>query len=124
MTTGQFQRDTNAGGCLVSTREAKTLTGYLSPSDALAKVAALKPISFNYKKGYGDEGKFEQFGFFADEVAAVDERMASRGDDGKLKGVRYLEMPAVLAGAIQQLKADNDNLRADVEALKKKVALP
>ena len=94
------------------------------PHEAEAKVAALKPISFNYKKGYGDEGKFEQFGFFADEVAAVDERMASRGDDGKLKGVRYLEMPAVLAGAIQQLKADNDNLRADVEALKKKVALP
>jgi hypothetical protein len=35
------------------------------------------------------------------------------------EGVRYMmELAAVLAGAIKQLKGDNDNLRSEVEAVK------
>lgn len=121
-TTGQFQRDTNAGGCLVSAREAKTIRGPLLPKAAFDIVAKLKPEVFHYKEGFGDGGKFEQIGFVADEVANADERFAIRNEEGHLSGVRYMQITAALAGAIQHLKADNDNLRHEVEQIKRRVS--
>jgi hypothetical protein len=109
--TGKFTVDTTLA-CLASIRAAKNLTGSLLPSDALSMVEKMQPISFRYKEGFGDGGKYEQFGFVAEDIAAIDERMAGRDFDGTLHGVRYQELTAVLAGAIQELKADNDNIRA------------
>ena len=82
----------------------------------------LKPEVFHYKKGFGDGGKFEQIGFIADEVAQVDERLAIRNDEGHLSGVRYMQITAALAGAVQYLKADNDNIRQELEQLKRRAS--
>lgn len=108
--TGKFTVDTTVG-CLTSIIAAKNITERLAPAKALDIVARLDPFAFKYKKGYGDSGHYEQFGFGAEEVALVDERLVGRDPEGVLHGVRYQEMTAVLAGAIQKLKADNDNLR-------------
>lgn len=108
--TGKFTVDTTVG-CLTSLTAAKNITGKLSPTQALALVSKLEPFAFRYKPGWGDGGHYEQFGFGAEQVAQVDERMVGRDPEGNLQGVRYQELTAVLAGAIQELKADNDNLR-------------
>lgn len=115
--TGKFTVDTTAG-CLTSVREAKDIISRPASVDALHIVDQLSPISFRYKNGWGDSGRAEQFGLVADEVAAVDERLAGRDPQGKLQGVRYQELTAVLIGAIQQLKADNDNLKQSIEKLR------
>lgn len=109
--TGKFTVDTTVG-CLTSIEEAKIILNNLSPQLALNIVQQLKPFSFRYKEGYGDGGRYEQFGLGAHQVASIDERMAGRDPMGSLQGVRYQELTAVLSGAIQQLKSDNDNLRA------------
>lgn len=122
-TTGEFQRDTNAGGCLVSIGAAKTLLGKLPPSTSLDTVMKLSPEAFRYRSDYGDGGLYEQVGFVAEQVASVDERLAARGADGKLTGVRYMQMTATLTSAIQQLKADNDDLRSANDNLKYRLEL-
>ena len=40
-------------------------------------------------------------------------------DNGTHKAVKQLELSPIIFSAIQQLKADNDNLKAEVEALKR-----
>ena len=109
--TGKFTVDTTVG-CLTSVGVAKNIISRPAPMDALGIITALEPVSFRYKDGYGDSGHYEQFGLIAEQVASVDERLAGRDPNGALQGVRYQELTAVLAGAIKQLKADNDNLRA------------
>jgi len=116
--TGKFTVDTTVG-CLTSIMAAKNITEHLSPEKALDLVARLDPFAFRYKSGWGDSGRYEQFGFGAEQVALVDERMVGRDPGGNLQGVRYQELTAVLAGAIQQLKADNDNLRDELKNLKR-----
>ena len=115
--TGKFTVDTTVG-CLTSLLAAKNVMARLSPEEALRIVNKLSPFAFRYRKGWGDSGQYEQFGFGAEEVAEVDERLVGRDPEGKLQGVRYQELTAVLASAIQELKADNDNLKSEVKHLK------
>jgi hypothetical protein len=115
--TGKFTVDTTVG-CLTSIMAAKNITEHLAPGKALDIVSRLNPFAFRYKPGYGDSGHYEQFGFGAEEVMLVDERLVGRDPKGILSGVRYQEMTAVLAGAIQKLKTDNDNLRSEIDAMK------
>lgn len=114
--TGKFTVDTTVG-CLTSLLAAKNVTGYLAPSRALDIVAQLNPFSFRYKAGWGDGGRYEQFGLGAEEVMMVDERLVGRDPEGALQGVRYQELTAVLVGAVKELKADNDNLREEINKI-------
>jgi len=113
--TGKFTVDTTVG-CLTSIGAAKNIREHVSPAEALKIVNRLDPVSFRYKAGWGDGGRYEQFGLVAEQVARVDERLAGRDPEGKMQGVRYQELTAVLVGAIKQLKADNDDLRAAIKA--------
>lgn len=100
--TGKFTVDTTVG-CLTSIMSAKNIVNRLSPDKALNIITGLSPFAFKYKKGYGDSGEYEQFGFGAEEVALVDERLVGRDPNGDLQGVRYQELTAVLTGAIKNL---------------------
>jgi len=115
-TTGEFQRDTNAGGCLVSAAKFKQNVEPLR--DSLDTVMSLKPVSFDYKPEVGINGR--QIGFIADQAAKVDERLIGRDDEGNVHSFKYMQYVAHLTGAIQQLKADNDNLRQRIELLERK----
>lgn len=100
-------------GCLASSGHFKNITGVIRSSEALDIVDRLKPVSFTKKLEYGGNvDPSEQVGFVAEDVAAIDERLTARGEDGLVRGVRYQQMTAVLAGAIQALKAENDTMRA------------
>ncbi len=100
--TGKFTVDTTVG-CLTSIMTAKDITARLSSENALSIIDKLSPFAFRYKNGWGDSGHYEQFGLGAEEVALVDERLVGRDPEGKLQGVRYQELTAVLASAIQNL---------------------
>jgi hypothetical protein len=105
-------------GCLTSLEELKNIHGPIT--NALAEVNALRPFWFSPINRPSGSDLAEQPGFGAHQVEAVDRRLVGYGQDGKLRGVRYMEMSALLAAAIQELKADNDNLRAEMEILKRK----
>jgi hypothetical protein len=99
-------------GCLTSLEEMKDIHGPIT--GALAEVEKMKPFWFSPINRPAGSDLAEQPGFGAHQIEAVDRRLVGYSEDGKLRGVRYMEMTAVLAAAIQELKADNDNLRAEL----------
>ena len=99
-------------GCLTSLEETKDIHGPII--GALAKVIDMKPFWFSPINRPPGSDLAEQPGFGAHQIEAVDKRLVGYSEDGKLMGVRYMEMTAVLAAAIKELKADNDNLRAEL----------
>lgn len=88
--------------CLLSLEELKDKRG--SITNALNIVNKLKPFWFTWKTDtpeyIGD--KREQPGLGAHQVESVDTRLAGYGGDGKLHGVRYQELTAVLVAAVQE----------------------
>lgn len=110
--TGKFTVDTTLA-CLTSSARFKNIVTEVTPEQALEIVDRLRTVSFTKKQAYGgDLDPAEQFGLTAEQAASVDERLVSRDTEGAPLGVRYAQFTAVLAGAVRQLKADNDNLRA------------
>jgi len=87
---------------------------------ALAKVAALKPVTYKWKKD-GTDGQ----GFIAHELQAVVPDCVSGekdavNEDGSIKpqGIDTSFLVATLTAAIQELKAELDATKAEVAALK------
>jgi hypothetical protein len=77
----------------------------------------LKPVAFNMKPGDrpNPDPNFDkrQLGLIAEDVAKVDKRMAIYENDGITpKSYRQESVISLLVKATQELKADNDNLRA------------
>lgn len=67
---------------------------------SLAKVLALRPVSFVYKTG--SDTAQTHYGLLAQQVARVDANYAFYDSAGVARGVRYTELTAVLVRAIQE----------------------
>lgn len=124
--TGAITYDATVG-CLASTLRVKRDWREITPQQALATVVQLRPGSYSYKDGMGLPTG-EQIGLAAEQVEGVDDRLVAFDDNGQVRGVRYQQASALYPAAIQALNAklgtlaaDNDNLRAEVEQLKRKV---
>lgn len=120
-TGGKFLKGTGTiGVCLgsVSSRRFKDDIYDIGDS-ALQLILELKPKTFYYKPGYGDNGTRLQYGFIAEDTINVLPALTRTDDLGNANGVDILGMVPVVIAAIKQLKADNDNLRADIEELKR-----
>lgn len=83
----------------------------------LDAVARLRPVSYTWK-----EGGMADIGFVAEEVAALDERLVTRNEQGQVEGVKYDRLSAVLAGAVQELAARERLQQADIDDLRKDLA--
>ncbi|MCC6946394.1 MAG: discoidin domain-containing protein [Bradyrhizobiaceae bacterium] len=79
----------------------------------LETVLKLRPVAFTW---IPEKGGHEDFGFIAEEVEAVNPLLAEY-NTGRLIGVKYHIMSSLLAKAVQELKADNDNLRGRIDAM-------
>jgi hypothetical protein len=87
--------------------------------DPLDAVSRMNPVSFLYNENQHAPG--EQLGLIAENLEAIDPRLVSYDKEGKPDSIRYLgPMFAYMIGAIKELKADNDNLRAEVKRLSRK----
>jgi hypothetical protein len=105
------------GICLgTSGRQFKIIDGPMSAGiDELMKINL---YDYHYRKGYGDSGKRLQYGAMAQDVESVIPMLA--GHDGNGDTINYDSGALLFVGlrAIQQLKADNDNLHAEIRAIK------
>jgi hypothetical protein len=102
-------------GYLVSTRESKANIKSIENVDF---VNQLNPVSFNYRKKDYDTNTFTNelydnitYGFIADEVEKVNKDLVFYTTDGKLAGVEYNNMIAILTKAIQELSAQVEELK-------------
>lgn len=88
--------------CSSSARYKQAIEG-LDPALGLAAARALRPVGFEWR-GSGEA----DLGFVAEEVAAIDPRLVVRDDTGRVEGVKYDRLSAVLALALQQLAAERE----------------
>lgn len=116
--TGEITTNTGVTTCLISGRQFKRdIVTLPDHSDAL--LLKLQPSTFYWLDK--NNGIDQQIGFIADEVGAVDERMAARGKSGEWRTWRQDVVTTLLVQGYQHhdaeiaaLKADNDNIRAEL----------
>lgn len=118
--TGLLTYDGTIGTCTISLLSAKNLQKPLSPKEGFDIVMAMTPWRYTMKKGLPTYVAGEQIGFVADYAAKIDPRVVAFNHDGTLAGFRYEQYTAALTAAFQWMKADNDNLRHEVEELKRR----
>ncbi len=82
----------------------------------LKDVMQMRPVTFKWK------GRDERdFGLIAEEVAKIDPQFATY-KDGKIEGVKYAQLVAVLVNAVKELKHSNDRQSARITQLQQQVA--
>jgi hypothetical protein len=113
--TGLVNVDTTTT-CLLSASKFKERSQPLF--SGLDTVLKLQPKSYFLKDEFNPAKLGEQIGFFAEDVAKVDSRLVSLEEDGSPHAVRYQQMTAVLAKAIQELNAKVEAQRKEIDALK------
>lgn len=119
--TGTILKGSGTLGICLGTSSARFKRDVVSMGAGLAEIARLSPKNFFYKKGFGDDGKREQFGFLAEDVVKVLPKLTGLDKEGKPQSVDMVGMIPVLVKAVQELKTANDNLRIEVLALQAKV---
>ena len=88
---------------------------------ALPVLMAMRPASFFYNDS--DNYNRQRIGFVAEYMASLDLRLADGFDaNGDPRSIDQNAILAVTVKALQELKADNDNLRTEIDSLKRKVA--
>jgi hypothetical protein len=120
----KFFINNNAAASGLITANGANQAAFTSSSDArlkenitpldpqLEKICSLKPCEFDYKDGTG-----RQTGFIAQEVIEIYPDLVGESEDGMLTLSDMSKNDARLIKAIQELKAQNDELKARVAAL-------
>ncbi|MER2519860.1 MAG: tail fiber domain-containing protein, partial [Bdellovibrionales bacterium] len=81
----------------------------------LKDVLDMKPITFDFK-GKKEGWDKHDFGFIAEEMLDINPLFATYDEKGEISGVRYPQLIAVLAKAIQELKALFDGKAKEQDA--------
>jgi len=107
------QLGTGFGGLISSARYKRDIRDMGDASKGLLK---LRPVSFRYKQ---DPAGTLQYGLVAEEVERVYPELVVHGNDGKVEGVRYELLPALLLNEMQKQAKEKD---AQIAALRRQVA--
>ncbi|MGH7249850.1 MAG: tail fiber domain-containing protein, partial [Minisyncoccia bacterium] len=104
--------------CSLSSERFKTNVQDLSAPDSvnsvLDEVMALRPVTFNFKQGYGDNGATIQFGFIAEEAVKIDPRLVVFDKDGLPSGFNYPTYTAVITKAVQEMNINLEGIAGTV----------
>ncbi len=84
----------------------------------LDAVLEMRPRSFFFKNEHTNG---RQVGFIAEEMEKISPMLIGYDEEGLPATVRYDKLTSVLAKAIQDLKKENDGLRAELEDLKSRM---
>jgi len=117
-TTGNTFTYDGTNTCLVSREEYKDIAGPIT--GALSEVKKLKPFWGSYKKDTPMTDHRIQPFFGAHQLESVDPRLVTYTESGELHGVRYMNITALLAAAIQEQQTQIEQLKRDIKRLKRK----
>ena len=99
--------------CSSSLRYKTNVSSFTLGLDLVNK---LRPITFDWK-----QDGMHDLGLGAEDVAAVSELLVIRNSDGQVEGVKYDRIGVVLLNAVKQQQAQIEELKKQIEALKKLV---
>ena len=105
-----------------SISDVRTKENIADAENGLAVINALRPVRFDFKDGFGNNKK-NQLGFIAQEMEvvfpdAVDTWCESDDPEQPYKSVGTTALIPVLVKAIQELKAELDGVKAELQTLK------
>lgn len=126
-TAGSVWTDTSGTICGISALMYKTLlppSENIDPVVALRRIVALRTEPWKYKPEFQDHGRTVHVGLIADDVATMDMRCANHDnpdDPAQITNFSDRCWEVYATAAIKALKADNDNLRHELTALKRKI---
>jgi hypothetical protein len=104
-----------AGTCSSDRRFKKNITPF---ARSLEKISLLQPVQFSWRADeYPDRhfGTSHSFGLIAQDVEAVLPELVTTDEEG-YEAVRYSALPMYMLQAIKELKAENDALKARLQA--------
>jgi hypothetical protein len=96
------------GRCSSSQRYKKDVRDLELGADVVSR---LRPVSFT-SLGTGER----DFGFIAEEVAKIDPMLATYDEKGRPESVRYQQMTAILANAVQSQADELRSIRKELDA--------
>ncbi len=113
---------------LSSCTSASRFKENVEPSDiGLNEVLAMKPVTFDLRD-HKDNWEKHDFGFIAEDMEKINPLFVTYDQDGEINGVRYMQLTAVNAKAIQELYAiitEQKNLAAsqqeEIDELKRQI---
>ncbi len=85
--------------------------------DAGMLIDQLRPVRFRWN---GSE--IEDFGLVAEEVAAIEPRLAIWNADGEVEGVKYRQLAALLAAGLQEQQAQLSQVEDELAQLRRELA--
>ena len=88
----------------------------ISLTNILPKLNNITPVSFDWIDE--NKGNKRQIGLIAQEVEKEFPELVTTDDNG-YKAMDYPKMTSILLGAVKELKAENENLKARIEKLEK-----
>ncbi len=121
-TTHQFYAGSGAAGICLGTSSKRFKNSIGNLNDGLGQLMKLRPRSFFYNKGYGDNGDHLQYGFIAEEMAHPLPNLVRPDINGTPQSIDYMGLMPVVVNAIQQQQGEIDvlkRLEARVIALEK-----
>lgn len=108
----------NAGNQIASCSSSLRYKDQVEPfTSGLGLLQRLRPISFTWK-----DGGMRDMGFGAEDVAAVDPRLAVFDEEGTVEGVKYDRLTTVLVNAVKELQAIVGSLKVEKDALEQRLA--
>ena len=107
-----------AAGICLGTSGAQFKTDFSPMTAGLAEVMQLHLQNYRYRKGYGDDGASVQYGLTAQDVEKVLPDLVRHDAQGNAINYDIGALWFIGLRAIQELKADNDDLRYEIEKLK------
>jgi Chaperone of endosialidase len=113
--TGLITYDGTLGTCTVSDERLKNIEGRID--GALEKLLQIDGVYYTWKNESLGTGR--QIGVGAQTVERVFPELVQTDGNGR-KSADYQRLTAPIIEAIRELKADNDNMRAQIHALRRK----
>lgn len=109
--SGLFYKGSGTLGVCLGTSSARFKQDIKPSAHGMAEIAALKPVNYRYKSGYGDDGAKQQLGFIAEDVAKTSPSLVGLDADGKPNSVDMLAIVPMLVKAVQEQQTVIDCLR-------------
>lgn len=115
--TNEVATGTGALGICLGTSGRQFKVDIVAMQAGLADISKLKLWNYRYRPGYGDGGVNLQYGLVAQDVADVFPDIVRYNTVGEAINYDWGSVLMVSLHAIQELKADNDNLREQIRAI-------
>ncbi|AKS43025.1 tail fiber domain-containing protein [Wenzhouxiangella marina] len=101
-----------AGQLAACSSSGRYKTNIESIDSATALIDRLRPVTFEWI-----ETGEEDLGLVAEEVAAIEPRLAIYNADGQVEGVKYRQLGALLIRALQEQRQETEQLHGEVRLL-------